>query len=292
MKNQLINLVTHFIQQHADSHGIAETGIDGVMAAGSNKKGPVSHLMFKPLICLVLQGSKKVTLGHEEITVKAGQSMVISTVVPISNEIINAAEDKPYVSLVIDLDLSVIAELDLEINHLQSGDTKPIQSSNTDDKIIDVSYRLMKLVSNPQAIAILSRQLIRELHYWLLVGEQGRHLSELGKPDSIWKKVNRATAKLRNEYMQPLLIGQLAECAGMSMASFYQHFRSITNLTPKQYQKQLRLIEANRLMKSQGLHANSAAFAVGYESVSHFSRDYSKMFGLPPKRHVDRESSL
>jgi AraC-like DNA-binding protein len=286
MQDKLTVMVAKFIKENADSNGVAITPIADVIAVNSIETGKVTHRVYKPLICLVLQGAKKITFGKDEITAEAGQTLVVSADVPISSEIIKSSPESPYMSLIIDLDLFVIHELNLEIVKSQSIDDSPIQSFQSDVEIIDVVFRLMKLIIKPQAIPILRKQLIRELHYWLLVGKHGQHLRKMESPESSCRNISKAISILHDEYNKPLKVNELAKCSGMSISSFYYHFRSITNLTPIQFQKQLRLIESNRLMVYQGLNANSAAFEVGYESASHFSRDYTKMFGEPPKRHV------
>jgi AraC-like DNA-binding protein len=133
---------------------------------------------------------------------------------------------------------------------------------------------------------VLQAQLVREMHYWLLMGRHGPAIRRLGWPDSHARRIGRSVALLRAEFNRPIGVERLAAEAGMSVSSFHQHFRAVTSLTPLQFHKQLRLIEARRLMAAEGLAAGRAAFAVGYESVPHFTRDYGKLFGLPPGRDM------
>jgi AraC-like DNA-binding protein len=148
----------------------------------------------------------------------------------------------------------------------------------------------MRLLDRPASLPVLRAQLVREMHYWLLAGRHGPAIRRLGWPDSHAQRVARAVAVLRNEFSRPVLVERLADVAGMSPSSFHQHFRNVTSLTPLQFQKQLRLIEARRLMLWEGASASSAAFAVGYESVPQFTREYGRMFGLPAgARHRGRE---
>ena len=143
-----------------------------------------------------------------------------------------------------------------------------------------------RLIERPASVPVLRTQLVREMHYWLLAGRHGAAIRRLGWPDSHVQRVARAVAVLRAEFAQPLRVARLAAVAGMSPSSFHQHFRAVTSLSPLQFQKQLRLIEARRLMLSDGVTSSSAAFAVGYESVSQFTREYGRMFGLPPVRET------
>ena len=144
----------------------------------------------------------------------------------------------------------------------------------------------MRLIERPASVPVLRTQLVREMHYWLLTGRHGAAIRRLGWPDGSVQRVARAVAVLRAQFAQPLRVEHLAAVAGMSPASFHQHFRTVTSLSPLQFQKQLRLIEARRLMLSVGMTSSSAAFAVGYQSVSQFTREYGRMFGLPPVRET------
>jgi AraC-like DNA-binding protein len=144
----------------------------------------------------------------------------------------------------------------------------------------------MRLLERPSSLPVLRAQLVREIHYWLLAGRHGAAIRALGVADSHARRIARAVAIIRSEYAKPLRIERLAEAAAMSPSSFHQHFRTITSLSPLQFQKQLRLIEARRMMLSEGSDVSSAAFGVGYESVPQFTREYGRMFGLPPAKDI------
>jgi len=150
----------------------------------------------------------------------------------------------------------------------------------------------MRLLDRPAAVPVLQAQLVREMHYWLLSGKHGAAIRRLGGPDSHAQRIARAVAVLRAEFAHPLPVERLAAVAGMSASSFHQHFRAMTSLSPLQFQKQLRLIEARRLMLAEGASASSAAFTVGYESVPQFTREYGRMFGQPPVRDMKAGRSL
>ncbi len=168
----------------------------------------------------------------------------------------------------------------------------PVRAERTDAEVANAALRLMHLLERPAAVPVLHVQLLREMHYWLLAGRHGPAIQRLGWPDGrICNAVARAVAVLRAEFAQPLPVERLAAVAGMSLSSFHQHFRAVTSLSPLQFQKQLRLIEARRLMLAEGVSSSSAAFAVGYESVSQFTREYARMFGLPPARETEAARS-
>jgi AraC-like DNA-binding protein len=154
----------------------------------------------------------------------------------------------------------------------------------TDAETADAACRLMRLLERPEAVPVLREQLVREMHYWLLAGRHGPAIRHLCWPDGQVRRVARAVSVLRTEFARPLPVERLAAVAGMSPSSFHQHFRAVTSLSPLQFQKQLRLIEARRLMLSEGVTASSAAYAVGYQSVPQFTREYGRMFGSPPVR--------
>jgi AraC-like DNA-binding protein len=167
------------------------------------------------------------------------------------------------------------------------GDDAPVRVDSTDADVADAALRLIRLLDRPAAAPVLRAQLVREAHYWLLTGRHGAAIRRLGFPNGHIQQVARAVALLRAEYASPLPVARLAEVAGMSPSSFHEHFRTVTSLSPRQFQKQLRLIEARRLMLAEGASSSSAAFRVGYESVQQFTREYARAFGLPPARDIE-----
>lgn len=190
----------------------------------------------------------------------------------------------PYLALVLELDLAILAELAVRMANETEQDRQPVRLERTDDDVAGVALRLMRLLDRPDAVPILHASLVRELHYWLLAGRHGATLRQLGVQDGRSRRLTRAVAMLRAGYAESMPVARLAAAAGMSLSSFHQHFKDATSLSPLQFQKQLRLIEARRLLISEGASASSAAFAVGYESVPQFTRDYGKLFGQPPVR--------
>lgn len=280
----LLDAVRRHAEAHADRNGLAQTPIPGLSTVRAIAPSGLLHAILKPLVCLVLQGAKQVTMGTQTFSFAAGDSLLITADVPTVSQITRASLEAPYLSLVLELDASVIAELAVQMRAVLAADDAPVRIEPTDAEVADAALRLMRLVDRPSSMPVLQSQLVRELHYWLLSGRHGAAIRRLGWPDSHVHRVARAVAVLRAEYARPLPVERLAAEAGMSPSSFHQHFRAVTSLSPLQFQKQLRLIEARRLMMSEGASASSAAFAVGYESVSQFTREYRRMFGLPPMR--------
>jgi AraC-like DNA-binding protein len=287
MTNALLDTVRRYVEAHADAAGIAQTPIPGLMAVRSFTPTGLAHAIWRPLVCLVLQGTKQVTVRNQCFTFNAGDSLLITADVPIVSQITHATAATPYLSLVVELDPALIAELIMQMSTVPTDEQLPVQFEPTDPEVTDAVLRLMQLLERPAALPLLHAQRVRELHYWLLTGRHGAAIRRLGWPDGHSRRIARAVAVLRDEFRQSLRVEHLAAIAGMSPSSFHHHFRAVTSLSPLQFQKQLRLIEARRLMMAEGMAASSAAFAVGYESVPQFTREYARMFGLPPARDAD-----
>lgn len=284
--------VRRYADAHADGAGIAQTPIPGLMTVRASKPSGLDHAILRPLVCLVLQGSKHVTMGAYAFAFSAGDSLLITADVPTVSQITRASLAAPYYSLVLELDLAVIGDLATQMAVEPETDSAPVRVEPTDAEVANAALRLMRLLDRPASVPVLHAQLVREMHYWLLAGRHGAAIRRLGWPDGHVQRVARAVAILRTEFAQALPVERLAAEAGMSPSSFHQHFRAVTSLSPLQFQKQLRLIEARRLMLAEGISASGAAFAVGYESVSQFTREYGRMFGLPPVRDTDAVRSM
>jgi AraC-like DNA-binding protein len=282
--DSLLDAVRRHALAHADANGIAPTPIPGLTAVRATAPSGLVYAISRPLACLVVQGAKQVTLGTQAFPFAAGDSLLITADVPTVSQITKASSAAPYLSLVLELDSTVIAELVAEMKAAPVGDIAPVRVEPTDAEVADAALRLMRLLDRPASVPVLQAQLVREMHYWLLAGRHGAAIRRLGWPDSHAQRVGRAVALLRIEFARPLRVEHLAAAAGMSPSSFHQHFRSVTSLSPLQFQKQLRLIEARRLMQAEGVAASRAAFEVGYESVPQFTREYGRLFGLPPVR--------
>jgi AraC-like DNA-binding protein len=286
MTDTLLKAVRRYAETHADPAGVARTPISGLTTIRATAPSGLDYAISRPLACLVLQGTKHVTMGNRAFTFRAGDSLLITADVPTVSRVTRASIALPYFSLVLDLDPAVIADLAVEMKAVPVADGAPLRHEPTDAEVTDAALRLMRLIERPASVPVLRTQLVREMHYWLLAGRHGAAIRHLGWPDGPVQRVARAVAVLRAEFAQPLRVARLAAVAGMSPSSFHQHFRAVTSLSPLQFQKQLRLIEARRLMLSDGVTSSGAAFAVGYESVSQFTREYGRMFGLPPVRET------
>ena len=286
MTDTLLKAVRRYAEAYADPAGVARTPISGLTTIRATAPSDLDYAISRPLACLVLQGTKHVTMGNRTFTFRAGDSLLITADVPTVSRVSRASITLPYFSLVLDLDPAVIADLAVEMKAVPIAEGAPVHHEPTDAEVTDAALRLMRLIERPASVPVLRTQLVREMHYWLLAGRHGAAIRRLGWPDGHVQRVARAVAVLRAEFAQPLRVAHLAAVAGMSPSAFHQRFRTVTSLSPLQFQKQLRLIEARRLMLSDGVTSSSAAFAVGYESVPQFTREYGRMFGLPPVRET------
>ncbi|GGX37363.1 AraC family transcriptional regulator [Pigmentiphaga litoralis] len=310
----LLDAVRRYTQSHAGADGVAQTPIDGLMLVRATVPSGLLYDISRPLVCLVLQGSKQVTAATHSVSFSAGDSLLIAVDVPTVSQITQASIAAPYLSLALVLDPAIIADLTGQMEVVRTGTAhgRQITAASsaglqdvhrdgdagslsrdaalhvepTEADVADVALRLVRLLERPAAVPVLQAQLVREMHYWLLAGRHGPAIRRLGWPEGHVHRIARAVAVLRADYAQPIAVERLATVAGMSPSSFHQHFRAVTSLSPLQFQKHLRLLEARRLMLTDGASASSAAFKVGYESVSQFTREYSRTFGQPPVRNV------
>jgi AraC-like DNA-binding protein len=286
MVETLLSAVRRFADVHAGPRGIAPTAIPGLTAIRADQPGELQYAISRPLLALVVQGRKRVMMGKQIFDFGAGDSMVIAADVPTVSQITRADVSKPYYALVFDLLPAVIEELIVEMGGVQAGRGSPIRVDRTEGEVTDTASRLMRLVDRPSAAAVLQTPVIREMHYWLLAGHHGAIIRNLGIVDGAAQRIARAVAVIRSDYARPVRAERLAEVAGMSPSTFHQHFRAVTSLSPLQFQKQLRLLEARRMMLSDGASASTAAYAVGYQSVPQFTREYGRFFGSPPVREI------
>jgi AraC-like DNA-binding protein len=280
--NDLLDAVRRFADTHADGHGLAAAPIPGLVAVRAVAPSALMHSVQRPLVCLVLQGAKRVTAGTRTVEFAAGDSLLVTADLPTVSQITRASAAAPYYALALELDPAVITDLMSQMPAPGPADDAPLRVDPTEAETADAALRLVNLLQRPDALPLLQSQLIREMHYWLLAGRHGDAIRKLGWPEGHVQRVAKAVGVLRRDYAKPIAVGRLAAAAGMSASAFHQHFKAITSLSPLQFQKHLRLIEARRLMQSQNASASSAAYSVGYESVPQFTREYRRLFGKPP----------
>jgi AraC-like DNA-binding protein len=287
----LKHAVRAYAADHANHDGLALTPVPGLrmMCVGS-PRGDL-HSIYRPLVCLVLQGAKRMIVGREERVFAAGQSVIVSADMPVVGRVVQASPTAPYLAIAVELEMTILRDVAVQLGGVRSPRPSAIRTlftNDTEEAVLDCAARLMRLLDRPEATPLLRPGILRELHYWLLSGSHGEHLRALADPSSHAARLGAAIAVLRAEYRSCIRVEGLAETAAMSLTAFHKHFKHLTSLTPGQYQKRLRLIEARRLMLDEGFSASSAAFEVGYESVSQFTREYRRLFQAPPKRDALR----
>ncbi|WP_028008835.1 AraC family transcriptional regulator [Solimonas flava] len=286
MTQTLLEAARRYAEAHVDALGVARTPFPGLVILRETQPTPLQYAITRPLVALVLQGKKRVTMGSNTFDFGAGESLLITSEVPTVSQITQATLGAPYYSLVLELDPALIESLVVDMGSAPFAHGAPVRVDPTEAEVADAALRLLRLLERPAALPILREPLLRELHYWLLSGRHGGAIRALGVTDSHAQRIARAIALIRAEPARPLPVERLAAAAGMSLSTFHAHFRAITSLTPLQYQKQLRLIEARRSMLADGTPIAAAAYAVGYESVPQFTREYGRMFGMSPARDI------
>lgn len=245
--------------------------------------------MYEPSICLIAQGAKRVMLGDDTYVYDAHNYLITSVNLPTIVQITEASPEKPYLGLKLKLDLREVSQLMVDSNLPQPRAQKSSRGMATGEvtlPLLTAFQRLIDLLTEQQDIPILAPVIQREIIYRLLVGDQGERLRQIATAGSQSHQIARAIDWLKGNFTQSLSIDDLAAHASMSSSTFHHHFRSMTALSPLQFQKQLRLQEARRLMLAERMDAANAAFQVGYESPSQFSREYNRMFGAPPLRDI------
>lgn len=263
--------------------------IPGLMLIRYETPTEPKSAMYEPCICLVAQGAKRVQLGNEEYIYDENHMLITSVGLPVMANITKATKEAPLLSLVLKIDLGMVAQLMVDSNlpaprKRQTG--RGMAVCEVSEPLIDGFQRLIDLLDTPEDIPILSPLILKEITYRLLMGELGPRLRQIATAESHGQQVARAVDWLKENYAKRLKVEDLAKRTGMSVSTFHNHFRAVTAMSPLQFQKWLRLHEARRLMLSENQDATTAALQVGYESPSQFSREYKRQFGAPPLRDI------
>lgn len=289
MTEQLNNELLELIGKHAITDGVNETIIPGVSLFRASKIEDPVPSVYNPCLCIIVQGEKDVVLNKETYHYSPMQYLTIAVDLPMMNQITQATKDKPYLLIKIDidtlqlLDLLVLGKFSFK---LSSKTARGIFVGTQDKQMFESVVRLARLLDTPNDVPILAIQTLREIFYRVLSSEYGEVVAQTTITNSYMFNIANAIRKIKTDYKEIIAIETLAEIAGMSVSSFHANFKLITSMSPIQYQKTLKLIEARRLMIFQGLDAGHAAHQVGYQSPSQFSREYKRMFGQPPARDI------
>jgi AraC-like DNA-binding protein len=279
------------VMSHTKGNGVNSTAIDRLSFACSDAMSTAIYSVDEPRLVLLIQGKKEVLLGEETYPYRAGQYLIHSVALPTSGCVVEATPDMPCLAVKLSLDLVQLCDLVAQMNSSsieQENSVRGLWVSNADATLVECVLRLVKLLETPQDIPILAPMVLRELYYRLLLGEQSEAVRQIATSGSSMQRIASAIQTLQAEFTQSMRIEDLAKQVSMSTSSFHQHFKQVTSMSPLQYQKQLRLLAARRLMLTEDFDAIAAAYQVGYESPSQFSREYSRMFGAPPIRDIER----
>ncbi|GES50104.1 AraC family transcriptional regulator [Rhizobium sp. NBRC 114257] len=290
MSSALKDAITQFIEANdGGDNGVFPTGIDGLLIMRSTEPKMPHAMIYRPALCVILQGAKQLMLNDRVIYYAEMQALIISIELPAAGRVVQASVEKPYMAISLEFDVGMMREVMEQLDKPPKpagGAQLGIFVENLGNELADCLVRLTRLLSHPSAIPVLYPAIMREICFWLLTGPNGGEVCKLVLPDGQTRRIADAIRLLRDNFTEPVRIEQLAAVARMSPSSFHQHFKTLTSMTPLQYQKQMRLLEARRLMVAGHANVESAAYRVGYESASQFSREYTRMFGTPPKRDV------
>jgi len=265
--------------------------LPGVFLGRFSKPTERVYSVFKPSFCIIAQGSKQMLLGEEAFRYDPGHYLISTVVLPVVANVVEASEERPYLGFQLHLDPAVVAAVMMESGiktKKSDASVKAMNVSPTDGELLDAALKLIRLLDTPDEIKFLAPLIIREIIYRLLRGEQGARLSHLLISEGDTRRISQAVDRLRENLDQPLKIENMARDLGMSVSGFHYHFKSVTAMSPVQFQKQIRLQEARRMMLGEDLDVASASSRVGYEDPSYFSREYKKLFGAPPQRDIAR----
>jgi AraC-like DNA-binding protein len=278
-------LLRYTNRQQGESPFISEMGGFAVLRSDHPKQP--THMISRPALCIVAQGEKWATFGGERLVYRAGQALLIGVEAPSTGRVVEASPGEPCLVLAFELDLAVMRSVadELDAPPLASENPGPgIFVTDFQGPLADYALRLVRLLDTPKAIPMLRPLIMREICYWLLIGPHGGDVARLTLANGPSQRVISAMHSLRSRFREAVRMEDLADIAQMSASAFHRQFKALTSLTPLQYQKQLRLLEARRLMISCAANVDTASFEVGYESPSQFSREYARMFGTSPKR--------
>lgn len=287
---QLRSHLAQTVARTLTGEGEMATAVPHLLLFRREEVSPPCACLIEPSVVLVVQGTKQVLVGDVAYPYDVDHFLVTSLNLPATSQVIDASAEQPCLGLVLKLDLQVIAELIAQGGiqpPMARGSEPGLTLGSVTTPLMEAFKRLTDLLDEPSAIPVLSPLIQREIHFRLLNSDQGARLWQIATAGSQSQRIARAIDWMKQHFAEPLRVSDLAERVQMSPSSLHHHFRQLTAMSPLQYQKWLRLHEARRMMLNEHLDAASAAFRVGYESPSQFSREYSRLFGAPPRRDVD-----
>lgn len=275
------------IDKYSSKEGTNETPVPGVFCYKATASDRLIPSVYDPSLCVIAQGHKHVLLNTEAYRYGPAEYLLVSVDLPMIGQVTEASVETPYLCLKINIDLLQLSELLMHLGNPEPTTTeRGLFVGTLDEAASDSILQLARLMDTPADVPVLSPLRMREIYYRLLSSDHGDTIAQFALSGSTTQRISSAIQRIKSNLDQPIRVKELAEHAGMSVSSFHAHFKSVTALSPLQYQKQLRLMEARQLMLTDGLDAASTAYRVGYESPSQFSREYARLFGYPPRKDV------
>lgn len=276
---------------HMPAYGAMESTIPDLCLYRTEVTTEITPVVYEPSLCIMLQGEKEVYLHQDRIVYDPLSYLLVPVTVPASGKVTKASAETPYLALRLTIDLKELADLVIDLGgriERSKEQVKAIAVGRVDEGLLSAIARLLQLLDKPSDIPVLYPLLKREILYRLLLGDLGSQLRDFMLLDSQGHRISKVIEILRKKYNEPLRIKDLADEVHLSESALFQAFKAVTGLSPLQYQKKLRLNEARRIMLHEGIEAATASYKVGYESPSQFSREYSRLFGAPPKTDIER----
>lgn len=283
------NEIERIVARYVEKHGVGATVVPGLSVGRATAPIAPSSYLFEPSLCVGARGSKRVHLGEASYVYDEHHFLLTAVGLPTIIEVAEASEDAPYTALQLKLDLHAARQVigEVETHRLDTARSEAgIATGPVDGALLDAVVRLVRLLDTPRDIPILHANIHREILYRVLVGPAGARLRQIVQVGSQGGRIAKAVERLQRDFSKKLKIEDLADEVGMGVSTLHHHFREITTMSPLQFQKQLRLHEARRLMLTEDADAANAAIQVGYESVTQFNREYRRLFGAPPVKDV------
>jgi AraC-like DNA-binding protein len=280
--------LANLIARYTDADGVRETSVPRLSVVRISKPSEPVHCVHRAAICLVAQGRKQLTVGDEQFSYEPAQQLLVSVDLPAVAQVVEATTEKPYLAVKLELDPDMCADMLHKLPPAPAETGMGLSIGPTPAGLLDAMTRLLNLHETPEDVADLAPLIEREILYRLLKSDQAGFIRRVFEPQHRHRHIGRAISWIQENYARAFTIDEVASLSGMSPSSLHQHFREATAMSPLQYQKQLRLQEARRLIISRSLDAATAGHSVGYDSPSQFSREYKRLFGAPPQRDIER----
>lgn len=282
--------LTERIARAMPEAGLIEA-FDGLILRRYDPTSEPFYGVSEPMLCIIAQGSKEILLGERRYRYDPFHYLLVTAELPTVGYVLEVSEEQPFLGLVLLLDAALVSSVMVEAGHTipqRGANVRALDVSPLSSNLLDAVLRLVRLLDNPKEVPFLAPMLKREIVYRLLQGEQSSRLRHMAMLNGSSHRIARGINRIREDFHQPLQFEKIAEELGMSLSSFYDHFKAVTELTPLQFQKQLQLQEARRLLLNEEIDASTAGYRVGYKDASHFTREYKRLFGQPPMRDVER----